>query len=72
MDIKRPVMDGTEATILLRENAVTKDIPIIALTASITFAADSNKYKHLFDGFLSKPISFENMIITIAKHLNLK
>ena len=55
MDIKMPNMDGLEATKAIRE--ISKDIPIIALTA---FAFDNDRQQALSAGcnsFLTNPIS---------------
>jgi len=65
MDIKMPVMDGMEATRLIKEKH--PKLPIIALTAN---AFDSDRqlaYEAGCDEFLPKPISSEVCLKTIAK-----
>ena len=65
MDLKMPVMDGLEATRLIK--AKTPDLPIVALTAN---AFDSDRHAALeagCDDFLSKPINADRCIQTIAK-----
>lgn len=55
MDIKMPNMDGLDATKAIRE--ISKDVPIIALTA---FAFENDRQQALAVGcnsFLTKPIS---------------
>jgi CheY-like chemotaxis protein len=67
MDIKMPVMDGLEATAKIRE--AHPDLPIIALTAN---AFDSDRQLALRTGcndFLSKPVSSEKCLQTIAKYI---
>lgn len=67
MDIKMPVMDGLEATYLIR--ATSANIPIIALTA---FAFDQDRVKVLEAGcndFLTKPLSPPMLKETIAKYI---
>lgn len=57
MDMRLPDMEGTAATTLLRQDAETKDIPIVALTA---FAMKGDREKMLCagcDGYISKPIN---------------
>lgn len=55
MDIKMPVMDGLEATSLIRE--VDKKVPIIVLTA-YAYAEDKKKAKSSgCNAFLTKPIN---------------
>jgi len=61
MDLKMPVMDGIEATKILKADALTKDILISALTADIV---DKEKVNILVEGFdlcLTKPISQEEL-----------
>ena len=65
MDIKMPVMDGMEATKLIKEKH--PEIPIIALTAN---AFDSDRQLAFEAGcneFLPKPISSDTCLKTIAK-----
>jgi CheY-like chemotaxis protein len=67
MDIKMPVMDGMEATRLIKEKH--PKLPIIALTAN---AFDSDRqlaYEAGCDEFLPKPISSEVCLKTIAKFI---
>ena len=65
MDLKMPVMDGLEATRLIK--AKTPDLPIVALTAN---AFDSDRHAAFeagCDDFLSKPVNADRCIQTIAK-----
>jgi CheY-like chemotaxis protein len=65
MDIKMPIMDGMEATKLIKEKH--PDLPIIALTAN---AFDSDRqlaFEAGCDEFLPKPISSEVCLKTISK-----
>lgn len=67
MDIKMPIKDGLEATKEIKEKH--PDLPIIALTAN---AFDSDRQLAIeagCDDFLSKPVSSEKCLYTIAKHL---
>jgi PAS domain S-box-containing protein len=70
MDIKMPVMDGLEATRLIRE--FREDVPIIALTA---YAQTGDEYRILeagCDGYLAKPINRERLFELIGKHAGIK
>lgn len=61
MDVKMPGMDGLEAVRRLRANPITKDIPVISLTA---FASDSDAaacYAAGATGHLAKPIDFHQL-----------
>ncbi len=67
MDIKMPIMDGLEATKIIKANH--PDLPIIALTAN---AFDSDRVLALEAGcndFLSKPVSGESCLTAIKKCL---
>lgn len=67
MDIKMPVKDGLEATKEIK--AAHPDLPIIALTAN---AFDSDRqlaFEAGCDDFLSKPVSSEKCLKTIAKYI---
>ena len=67
MDIKMPIMDGLEATKIIKD--ARPDLPIIALTAN---AFDSDRqlaFEAGCDEFLSKPISSDMCLKTIAKFI---
>ncbi len=67
MDIHMPVMDGLEATKLLKNDDVTKDIPIIALTA-YAMKGDEEKMREAgFDGYISKPIDVKGFLKKISE-----
>jgi CheY-like chemotaxis protein len=57
MDLSLPVLDGWEATRILKSNEQTRHIPIVALTAN-ALAMDRTRGKDLaFDGYLTKPVT---------------
>lgn len=67
MDIKMPVMDGYEATAILKK--MRPAIPIVALTA---FAFESDKEKAVkagCDDYLSKPVKKDLLIEMIKKYI---
>jgi signal transduction histidine kinase/CheY-like chemotaxis protein len=69
MDLKMPVMDGYEATRLIRQRQEWRQIPIIALTAH---ARPEDKTQCLETGmndFLSKPIQVQQLYRAIEAHL---
>ncbi|MBK6962901.1 MAG: response regulator [Bacteroidales bacterium] len=68
MDIRMPVMNGYEATRLIKE--LRPGLPVIAQTAYI---AGEERHKALevgFDAFLSKPYLKEELLEAIAKQLS--
>ncbi|MEA2072096.1 MAG: ATP-binding protein [Campylobacterota bacterium] len=58
MDIKMPNKDGYEAT---TEIKALKDMPVIAITASVISKEDDDHNK-IFDRFLLKPVESNNLI----------
>ncbi len=67
MDVKMPVMDGLEATRLIRQQSLTT--PIIALTA---FAFDQDRIRVMEAGcndFLTKPLSPPLLKATLTKYI---
>jgi CheY-like chemotaxis protein len=68
MDIEMPIMNGYEATKIIRENNL--DIPIIALTAN-TSVEDRCKTKAIgMNEHLSKPIEPKLLYQTFSKYIN--
>ncbi|HEY5636076.1 MAG TPA: response regulator [Burkholderiales bacterium] len=69
MDIQLPDFSGIEALGKLRAEAATKDIPVIAFTASVM---EHNRHQIMaagFDAFISKPINLKEFFATIAATL---
>ena len=70
MDIQLPGMSGIEALRLLRSDATTRAIPVIAVTASV-MAEDRQKVMAAgFDGFQGKPISVRELLATMREILD--
>jgi CheY-like chemotaxis protein len=70
MDIQMPVMDGLEATRILKSDPVTAGIAIIALT-SAAMAGDREKAIQAgCDGFMSKPIDIHDFIEMVAREVH--
>lgn len=63
MDVKMPNLDGVEATRMIR--SISKDVPIIALTA-YAMSGDKEKYIKIgFNVYHTKPIIREELLATI-------
>jgi PAS domain S-box-containing protein len=69
MDIRMPVMDGYEATRLIKAVPEMTSIPIIALTASTMDSDVKRAEVENFDGFLRKPLNRSNLYREIARFL---
>ena len=69
MDMSLPVLDGWEATRLLKSNPATKSIPVIALTAH-AMAEDRDKAIAAgCDDYDTKPIDLPRLLAKIKKLL---
>lgn len=70
MDIRMPVMDGLQATKILKADASTSSIPVIAFTASVM---KGDREKILFeagcDDYISKPIDIKQFTGMARKYL---
>ncbi len=68
MDIRMPEMNGYDATNLLREDPEFKDIPVIAVTASV-MKEDIENLEYVFSSYLKKPISKKQLFKELIKYL---
>jgi len=69
MDIQMPVMSGMEAGKSLKQDAATRDIPLIAITS---FAMSGDRDRILasgFDDYLSKPIDTRELPMLVEQFL---
>ncbi len=66
MDLKMPVMDGYEATKLLKADEELKKIPVIIITASAIKEQEPGIKKTGCDAVLDKPVS-KNQLIALLK-----
>jgi two-component system, sensor histidine kinase and response regulator len=69
MDIQMPVMDGLEATKLIRnrEQENEQHIPIVALTAHASTEDREKGIKAGMDDYLTKPIKIARMMEIVSK-----
>ena len=70
MDLQMPEMDGLTATRILREDPRTRDIPIIAVTASVMERDRAQILAAGCDGYVPKPINpdtFAQEIVLFAQ-----
>ncbi|MFW6099770.1 MAG: PAS domain S-box protein, partial [Bacteroidota bacterium] len=71
MDLKLPDMSGYEATAIIRSTKKSQAIPVLAFTAS-AMANDENQAKSLFDDFITKPVTKNELYGKITKYLSYK
>jgi len=69
MDLRMPEMDGYETTQQLKANPATQNIPVIALTASVTPDTKSKVKEYGFEGYLSKPVKLHDFLCELSHHL---
>src|SRR5512143_4096131 len=69
MDLSLPLMGGCEATRLLKSDARTRDIPIIALTGHHNFAEMARQAG--CEAFLTKPCPPERLLGAIERALHI-
>ena len=69
MDIQLPGMDGLNATVLLKGEAATRAIPVIALTA-LAMKGDEERIRAAgCDGYIAKPMRYQEFLATVAAQL---
>lgn len=72
MDIQLPGMDGLAATTQLKADAMTRAIPVIALTA-LAMKGDEERIRAAgCDGYIAKPMRYKEFLTTIAAQLGAK
>ena len=70
MDIQLPGMDGLEATALLKHDDVTRDIPVIALTA-LAMKGDEERIRAAgCDDYIAKPWNYRAFLAAVAGQLD--
>ena len=67
MDVQMPVLDGFEASRLIRENPDYKDLPIIAMTANAMKGDRERCLEAGMNDYISKPIEVEKMMRTLVR-----
>jgi len=69
MDIQLPGMDGLQATAKLKDDPMTRTIPVIALTA-LAMKGDEERIRAAgCDGYIAKPLSYKGFLTTVNAHL---
>lgn len=69
MDIQLPGIDGVTAMKQLKADVQTKNIPIIAITASAMTNTRQAMLAEGFDGYQTKPVSLKDFIAEVERVL---
>ena len=69
MDIQMPVMDGLQATHIIRELEAYKTLPIIAMSAGVMLEQKEACSAAGMNGFIAKPASIEKLSAELRKLL---
>jgi CheY-like chemotaxis protein len=70
MDIQMPRVDGLEATRILKADATTRNIPVLALTASAMKEEQEKILQAGCDGYITKPFDIKELLKTVADYLS--
>jgi len=69
MDMSLPILDGWEATRLLKSDPLTRSIPVIALTAHAMSGDERKAYEAGCDDFDTKPVDLPRLLDKIESAL---
>ncbi len=69
MDIRLPGIDGMEALRQLRAEPTTREIPVMAMTASVMIEDRQRIMGAGFDAYQGKPIEVSDFVAAIAQFL---
>lgn len=69
MDVQLPGTDGLTATRLLRANAVTRGLPVLAVTAHAMRGDEKRILEAGCDGYVAKPIAYKRFLSEIDRLL---
>ena len=69
MDIRLPGIDGIQALERLRAEVATREIPVMAMTASVMSGDRQRVLDAGFDAFQSKPIKIKDFVAAVEQLL---
>jgi signal transduction histidine kinase/CheY-like chemotaxis protein len=72
MDVQMPVVDGLEATRMIRSDPRWKDLPIVAMTAHAMTGDRDLCLQAGMDAYISKPVTSAYLLTTIETQLHLR
>jgi CheY-like chemotaxis protein len=71
MDVMMPVMNGLEAIERIRQNPILQEVPIIAMSASVTQEDRANVLAIGANAFIAKPIDQDYLLQLIKESLKI-
>jgi CheY-like chemotaxis protein len=69
LDVSMPAMNGYEVTAAMKSDPITKDIPVILLTARAQTADVANGFEAGVDDYVTKPFSPQALQMRVAAAL---
>jgi CheY-like chemotaxis protein len=69
MDVQMPVLDGLEATRMLRRDPRWERLPVVAMTAHAMTGDREKCLEAGMSGYISKPVQPAHLITTVEQHL---
>ncbi len=69
MDLMMPQLDGLETTRILKADAQTREIPILALSGNVTPHGVSAAHQAGCNDFLPKPVVLNDLLDLLRRHL---
>jgi len=72
MDVQMPVLDGLEATRLIRKNPRWNRVPIVAMTAHAMTGDKERCLAAGMNGYISKPVHPSHLLTTVEEYLAAK
>jgi signal transduction histidine kinase/CheY-like chemotaxis protein/HPt (histidine-containing phosphotransfer) domain-containing protein len=69
MDVQMPILDGLEATRLIRREARWDNLPVIAMTAHAMNGDRERCLQSGMNAYISKPVQPAHLVATIERHL---
>ena len=71
MDLQMPVMDGFQATKLIRENSRLSELPVIAFSANVMQKDIDQAITSGMNAHLAKPLKFQTLLKVLVEQLKL-
>ena len=69
MDIQLPVIDGLEATRIIKSDTSTKNIPVVAVTAYAMKTDEQKAIQAGCDGYFPKPFRAQTLLEKVKEYL---